>query len=207
MNPAPNQPSATAPADTEPTVELRSPPVWPFVLLGILFYGSQLYLDKFSGGFRGDVYAETLKQPPPLADEPPEVLAARKGREVFNNICAACHQQSGLGVAGQFPPLVGSEWVSAPKPDRMIRIVLDGLGGPIKVKDQDWNNLMAPVFREPPSDELAAAVITFVRGNQDWSHNFSPVTAAQVKAIREATSGHAGSAWTNDELQKVPDGR
>ena len=207
MNPDPNQNPAAAPADVEPTVELRSPPVWPFLLLGILFFGSQLYLDKFSGGFRGDVYAETLKQPPPLADEPPEVTAARKGKTVFTEVCAACHQASGLGITGQFPPLSGSEWVAAPNADRIIRIVLDGLSGPVKVKDQDWNNLMPPLFRDALTDEKIAAVLTYVRGNKEWGHSFSPVTPAQVKAIREATSGHAGSAWTNDELQKIPDGR
>ena len=39
---------------------------------------------------------------------------------MFNTYCVACHQQSGLGLAGQFPPLVGSVWVLAGGPNRFI---------------------------------------------------------------------------------------
>ena len=205
MNPDEQIKVPAQPGDVEPTVALTPTPVWPFVLLGILFFGSQLYMDKFSGGFRADVYAETLKQPPPLAAEPPEVKLARKGREYYGT-CAGCHQPSGLGVAGQFPPLAGSEWTTAPNANRMVRIILDGLQGPIKVKGQDWAQQMPPL-RDAFSDEMIAAVISFVRSNKEWGHSGSAITPEQVKAIRDATAAHAGNAWTGDELQKVPDGR
>ena len=177
-------------------------PVWPVVLLGILFFGSQLYLDKFSGGFRSDVFAETLKAPPQLSELPPEEKLYLRGQLVYAN-CAACHQPSGSGTPGQFPPLTGSEWVLAPKPDRIMRIVLDGLGGPVKVKDQDWNNQMVP-WRDVLSDADIAAVITFIRRNKEWGHSASAVTEAEVKAARNDTSSHAGTPWNAEDLLKVP---
>lgn len=44
------------------------------------------------------------------------------GHQLFVAQCAACHQATGAGVAGVFPPLVGSEWVLR-KPEGLIRII------------------------------------------------------------------------------------
>ena len=55
---------------------------------------------------------------------------AVQGKRLFTVNCAACHQQSGKGVAGQFPPLAASEWVLG-EPAVLIRILLHGLQGPV----------------------------------------------------------------------------
>src|SRR6185437_12168291 len=51
--------------------------------------------------------------------------AAPNGAELFTR-CAACHQATGLGVPGAYPPLAGSEWLLN-NPEVPIRIVLHGL--------------------------------------------------------------------------------
>jgi mono/diheme cytochrome c family protein len=86
-----------------------------------------------------------------------------KGQSIFLKICAACHQPDGMGKDGVGPPLSGSEWVSAEKGDRLVRIVLNGLNGPIHVKDRDWNLVMPP-WKESLKDEEIAIVLTYVRG-------------------------------------------
>jgi len=53
---------------------------------------------------------------------------------VFKESCALCHQTTGLGKEGQFPPLAGSDWLLASGPNRIGRIVLNGLTGPIRVE-------------------------------------------------------------------------
>lgn len=195
----------TAPAGAEPTVGSAGLPLWPVLLLGVLFFGSQLYVDGTSGGFRGDVYAESLKTPPPTGDLPPDVKLFIRGAEIYK-ACAACHQPNGLGTPGQFPPLAGSDWVLADGPNRIIRIVLDGLQGPIKVTSKgvpsDWSNVMVP-WRDALPDSDIAAVITYIRRNSEWGHNASVVTPQQVKAVRDASSGHAGTPNSADELLKV----
>jgi mono/diheme cytochrome c family protein/type II secretory pathway pseudopilin PulG len=86
-----------------------------------------------------------------------------KGRVIFGKICAACHQQDGAGKDGVAPPLAGSEWVKAPNGERLVRIVLNGLNGPIQVQGKTWNIVMPP-WRENLSDEEIAIVLNYIRG-------------------------------------------
>ncbi|HKS37843.1 MAG TPA: c-type cytochrome, partial [Verrucomicrobiae bacterium] len=56
-----------------------------------------------------------------------------QGKELYLISCAACHQTHGLGQEGLAPPLVDAEWPVGP-PERLVRIVLHGLRGPVQVK-------------------------------------------------------------------------
>lgn len=50
-----------------------------------------------------------------LADLRPAAGAAggsADGKQVFAGNCASCHQATGKGLPGVFPPLAGSEWVT-----------------------------------------------------------------------------------------------
>jgi mono/diheme cytochrome c family protein len=53
----------------------------------------------------------------------------------------ACHQATGAGIPGAFPPLAGSEFVNGPA-DRMVAIILHGMRGPITVAGATYNSLM-----------------------------------------------------------------
>jgi mono/diheme cytochrome c family protein len=117
---------------------------------------------------------------------------------VFTATCSACHQATGLGQAGTFPPLAGSEWVLAPGGNRIAHIVLYGLSGPINVKGQDFNNTML-AWRETYTDEQIADVLTYIRS--EWGNNAAPVDPQVVKAARaEARPNYESS----DELLKMP---
>ena len=50
------------------------------------------------------------------------------GEKIFAARCASCHQANGLGIEGQFPPLAGSEWVSA-DPGVIANVIIKGLEG------------------------------------------------------------------------------
>lgn len=198
-------------ADSKPGADAQEPqalrsgvPAWPFILLVVLFFGGMLYVESHGGAFNRDVYVGSMKTLPPQLGLSPEQELYIRGQRVYA-VCAACHQPSGGGVPGQFPPLSGSEWALADGPNRVIRLVLDGVGGPMKVKGETYNNVMVPWRDSPFTDEDLAGVITFIRKNKDWGHDASMVTAAQVKAVREATKGHAGTAYTADELLGLPD--
>ena len=82
----------------------------------------------------------------------------------------------------------------------MIRLVLNGLQGPITVKGQAFNNVMVPW--NSLSDDDLAAVITFVRQNKEWGNKASAVTPQQVKAVRGKLKGRSNS-FTPEELLKV----
>ncbi len=119
------------------------------------------------------------------------------GAEVYAT-CATCHQQTGLGMEGSWPPLAGSEWLLN-NPEVPIRIVLHGLHGPITVKGQSYNNIMQ-AWGEQFSDAQIAAVLTYARSS--WGNAASAITTEQVALVREATKSHT-EMWTADELKDL----
>jgi mono/diheme cytochrome c family protein len=191
-------------AETEPTAARTPSPVWLIVLSGLLLYWAQLYLDNYAGGFNPQVY-EPYRSYKQVADANPksgdaELIAA--GEALYVN-CAACHQANGMGTPGQFPPLAGSEWVTAPNPARLIRIILQGPTGPYTVSGVNWNVSAAmPPFASAFTDQQIAGILSFIRSN--WGNTAPAVTPDQVKAVREETKDRF-APWTMDELLKVPE--
>ncbi|HKH90966.1 MAG TPA: cytochrome c [Gemmatimonadaceae bacterium] len=120
------------------------------------------------------------------------------GKQVYSTTCAACHQVSGEGTSGVFPPLVGSEWVTGDDA-KLARIILHGLTGPIEVAGETYNGMMPP-WGGTLKDADIAAVLTYVRSA--WGNKAAPVTAARVASIRAATSSRA-TPWTAAELAAV----
>lgn len=187
----------------EPTANSVTTPAWPFILLVFIFWLGMDYFNSYGGGFSKNVFAKNLSQDPPQLGLPPEMVQMIKGKTVYQSGCVACHQPNGKGVPGQFPPLAGSDWVNDVGPNRMIRLVLDGVNGPINVNGNDFNAAMVP-WRPTLSDEQIANVISFVRNQSEWGNSGSYVTPAQVKAIRDVTSPHANTPYTSEELLALP---
>jgi mono/diheme cytochrome c family protein len=179
-------------------------PVWLFVLLGVLGYWGMRYLDMTGGGFNPKVYDPypTFAYVEALVPKSDADALFASGQKVYTTYCAVCHQPTGTGIAGQFPPLAGSDWVNVDGPNRMIRLALDGIQGPITVSGQAYNGAMPP-WRDLLKDEEIAAVLTYVRGNAAWGNTASPVNAEEVKAVRESTAGRSTS-WGPAELLALP---
>ena len=207
MKAGPVFPPPVAPPEEPVPPPGRAPvPMWLVALTGLLAYWAVLYLDQNAGGFaaavfdRGDRAADVAARvPKPGA----EGLVAH-GERIYSVYCSVCHQADGRGRPGQFPPLVGSDWLNAAGARRPIRIVLDGLAGPVTVNGQGFNNAMLP-WRGHLSDADIAAVLTFVGAHPGFQNHGVAVTPAQVKAIREATQERR-SNWTEAELLAVPAG-
>jgi mono/diheme cytochrome c family protein len=116
-----------------------------------------------------------------------------KGKEIFLRICAACHQRDGEGKDGVAPPLVGSEWVVASDGGRLVRIVLNGLKGPVQVRGREWNLAMPP-WRENLDDDQLAVVLTYVRAELGGNHAeaISPEFIAAMRQKARATTETSG---------------
>ena len=121
-----------------------------------------------------------------------------KGREVFGQICASCHQPSGLGMAGTAPPLVDSQWLLGPQ-DRVVRIVLGGLNGPITVGKKTVDLEMPGL--KVLTDEQVAGVLTYLR--REWGHEADPIEISAVQRIRTETADRGDALWTAEELLKI----
>jgi mono/diheme cytochrome c family protein len=118
--------------------------------------------------------------------------------------CATCHQTSGKGLPNVYPPLAASEWVTGSE-ERLIRILLHGLNGPLTVAGKQYNGAM-PAFGPGGgynwSDDKIAHVLTYIR--QEWGNAASSIAPEKVTAVR--TQGAAGRAkpWTQAELEAIP---
>jgi len=117
---------------------------------------------------------------------PPVVLAgaapAVDGKQLYGAKCAACHQGSGLGVAGVFPPVAASEWVIGDE-KILTNILLHGVNGEMIVKGITYKGAM-PAWKSLSDDELAA-VLTYIRS--DWGNAAPPIKAETIKIQRELT--------------------
>ncbi|MCC2594788.1 cytochrome c [Pusillimonas sp. MFBS29] len=115
------------------------------------------------------------------------------GAQIYAAQCVACHQASGQGLPGVFPPLAGSEWVNG-KAALAIRIVLHGVTGTLTVKGTQYNGMM-PMFKDKLNDAQMAALISHIRTN--FGNSAGPVDEATVAAEREATADQA-APWNGD---------
>jgi len=110
------------------------------------------------------------------------------GAKLYDTYCANCHQKNGKGDGNLFPPLAGSEWVTGGKfmeKDLAIRVLLNGLEGPVKVKNVPYNSVMPK--HNFLSDIQIAQILTYIRNN--FGNNSSLVTASEVKKVRASLAG------------------
>jgi mono/diheme cytochrome c family protein len=177
----------------EPEEGFEPTPWWVWTASGLLLFAMGFYLGRYGGSFTTVAHE---------GDEPLAAIAGTSKTEVggdliFAGMCQACHQRTGLGIPGQYPPLAGSEWLLK-DPETPIRIVLRGLQGEISVKGSLFNNKM-PRFFDRLSNEEIAAVLTHVRSS--WGNSASAISVALVDSLRRVTSGQA--PWSAVDLERV----
>ena len=115
------------------------------------------------------------------------------GAEIYSRDghCSTCHQPDGKGLpdAG-FPPIAATKWALG-DPERMIKLTLKGLMGPIEVAGKAYPGQvpMTP-FEGLLNDREIAAVLTYIRNS--FGNQASPITAEKVKEVRAAEKGVTG---------------
>ena len=129
-----------------------------------------------------------------LEGKPAGAGGAADGAQVYAANCVACHQATGAGLPGVFPPLAASEWVVAA--DKVpVNILLHGITGKLTVKDVAYSGQM-PAFKEKLNDDEIAAVLNYVRSN--FGNSAGKISADIVKAEREAGKDRK-DPWNGDE--------
>lgn len=104
-----------------------------------------------------------------------------RGAEVYTDYCIQCHLGKGEGVAGTFPPLSGSDWLSPERYTEAIKVVKYGQQGEIEVNGVVYNGAMANL--ELYDDEVAD-VMNYIMNNWGNTQN-EMITEAQVLTITE----------------------
>lgn len=127
----------------------------------------------------------------------------KAGHEIYHREahCATCHQNDGKGLpAANFPPIAKTKWATQ-DPERLIKLSLKGLTGPIKVLGKDYNGSMTP-FEGLLNDKEMAAVLTFVRNS--FGNKASSVSPEQVKKVRAELKGQPDLLNPADLLKQHP---
>ncbi len=157
-------------------------------------WGPALAANKLSLGSSAP-QAEYLRK---LAGDRP--AAPAPGQVVYEMACLPCHQPEGKGLPGVYPPLADSDWVRGDAA-RLVKILLHGVTGPLTISGQPFVQ-QAPVAMPAFAgldDQQIADVLTFIRA--EYGRKSPPVSSAEVKAIRSATTKRE-APWTMDELLK-----
>ncbi len=120
-------------------------PVWPYPICGAALF---LPVHPFTGFGGFDYYDQGPGMPivasagaGPDTSKPADPMAI--GKQIYNGNCANCHQASGEGQPGSYPPLGGSEWVVGDK-TTLACIMLHGLQGPLTVKNGSYGSQQMP---------------------------------------------------------------
>jgi mono/diheme cytochrome c family protein len=196
----------------EPSAKVTPIPLWLTAICGAVLVWAGTYFGVFNGGLSGSVFNEYESSPAVLfpiptqggagtgaVAEAPQTLA-EQGKSVFSN-CVPCHQATGTGVPGQFPPLAKSEWVNGSE-KRMIAILLKGLQGPVTVigaKNSYAGNMIA--WESTLSNKKIAAVASYVRSQ--WGNTGPEISEAKVAAARKEFADRKVQ-WTEAELLQIP---
>ena len=123
---------------------------------------------------------------------PDEQKLYEEGKVTYQ-ICAACHQANGGGLANLAPSLVDSYWVSA-NPEVLVRIILNGKEG-----TPGFPGSM-PAIGNSFNDQQIAGVLTYIRNS--WGLHFGAVSLATVAKSRKE-NGSRVSDWTDVLLRSL----
>jgi mono/diheme cytochrome c family protein len=128
-----------------------------------------------------------------------------KGKAIYvrDGFCNTCHQSDGKGLTSSgFPPIAGTKWVTGSE-ERLIKLVLKGLYGPIEVLDKKYPGQvpMTP-FAGMLNDEEVAAVLTYVRNS--FGNKASAVSPEKVKSTRASIKDKTGFYSPEELLSQHP---
>ncbi|SNR86107.1 Cytochrome C oxidase, cbb3-type, subunit III [Methylobacillus rhizosphaerae] len=184
----------------EPFEDIASGPRWFYLFSVVALVVGAFYLGRHMGNLDTEAHIGFLQaQKQQSGQGGAAAVKTVSGAAVFTSRCVSCHQANGQGIPGAFPPLVKSTYVLG-DPQTLVRIVLQGLQGEIKVEGQAYNGLMPP-WQDQLSDEETTAVINYIRtelgGNQAGQ-----VDVELVQKIRAAEKDRQ-KPWTVPELEAL----
>ncbi|MGP1629067.1 MAG: c-type cytochrome [Giesbergeria sp.] len=167
--------------NSEPEERMRPMPLVAGVVVLVMVLFGVVYLlmsDPVGDARLGDRRTVAdLSGPVPAAPG-----AAVDGKALFAAHCAACHQATGKGLPGVFPPLDGSEWVHG-EPRVLANILLHGIEGEIEVEGATYKGSM-PSFQQLADSELAG-LASYIRSS--WSNKGEAVKPDLFEHERKAS--------------------
>lgn len=90
---------------------------------------------------------------------------SEQGQQLYQQNCAVCHQDSGVGDPPAFPSLSGNDRLD--DPERVVRSIREG-------------GRRMPPFPSLTTDEISS-LATFIRTG--WANDYSPLSTEEVTAV------------------------
>jgi len=110
--------------------------------------------------------------------------SVKRGKTVYETNCMSCHMPEGTGLEGTFPPLVKSKNLA--DKNRVIKIILKGLSGPLKVNGVDYDGEMAGINL---TNEQVADVANYIRNS--WGNKYPAVLPKDIQpALKTSSKGN-----------------
>lgn len=134
---------------------------------------------------------------PPQSPYDPKVWLA-KGKAEYGTVCITCHLATGEGQPGLYPPLKGSEWVLHGE-ERLISILMHGIGGPLTVNGKTYNGSM-PAQGAAKNDSAIGQIASYIRN--EWGNTGSLIYDDQVKVVRAKLAART-APYTEAELKQI----
>jgi putative membrane-bound dehydrogenase-like protein len=179
-----------------------------------LSHNSKLFEQVNDGRFKEksfDQYLAQSKKGPQKEIDPSTLLKGdhlasfERGKTIYTTTvgCIGCHGADGAGLENLGPQLDQSDWVTG-DPTRLVKVLLHGLSGPIKINGKTFTPLaVMPGLGQNPAlkDQDIADIATYIRAN--WSNRSPQVAAKTVSGIREATKERSpGQMYTQEDFKK-----
>ncbi|MCE0523071.1 MAG: cytochrome c [Methylacidiphilales bacterium] len=198
----PDAPDFVETPDVVPaTGDHESFPLWLYIVCGFALFMTGSSFTGFSI-FGHGLYDQGPGGPAITSNTGPQAQEADDplslGKKVYNGNCANCHQPSGEGQPGTYPPMVNSEWVLGSK-ERLAAIMLHGISGPITVKGGNYGSAQMPGWADKSNAQLAN-VMTYIRAT--WGNTAGPVKPEEVAAARTKFASQT-NPWDQAGLLKI----
>ena len=180
----------------DPDEGVRPLPWFLTMFLGAMAMWGAFYIYSTPSGEEssyGDQRTAASLRPPEVAVNPAQKA---DGKQIYIGKCAACHQATGLGIPGVFPPLAGSEWVVGDE-KILTLIMLHGVNGEMEVKGTVYKGAM-PAWKSLSDGDLAA-VMSYIRS--DWGNKSAEIAPDTVATQRDATKSRTEPYQGGQELK------
>ncbi|HQW82345.1 MAG TPA: cytochrome c, partial [Pseudomonadota bacterium] len=131
------------------------------------------------------------------------------GKASFLANCAACHQPEGTGMAGAFPPLAGSDYLTKNTKASVVASILKGISGEITVNGNKFNGVMPAMSHLTDAD--VANIVTFIYAS--WGNPGGEVSTKDVAKARKTLAvtsdpaqgeRHVGTKQSEQSYQGAP---
>ena len=103
----------------------------------------------------------------------------KNGQLVYTTYCMSCHMEDGNGIEGAFPTLVNTGDLN--DKNKLVKIVLQGMRGPIAVKGVKYNLEMAGTIL---TDQEVVDVINYMRNS--WGNKAPLMKLSEVALAKKA---------------------